>query len=421
MVEEISRLCNISCLKSDPEANIRRVVEEVPCIRSVSSSKTVTVLSSEDGEEDDAGYHQSEDESEEEEIPSSQKLSPGSVDRAMVGTPKKRLQRHRHRSPSPTSSEQDTDTESSSEDDSGENCAYKYHAHTRPQNSLHPSSPRQRHRLRPDGPERRNPEDSEDTVTDVTPLSTPDVSPYQSMNLALGPDGDREGEKKTKEQHKPQESIPPSPLRAAVPKEDSDQGEGDQAFQTVESRLASDLVISCPGGRNRKNYSFTNEEVRRIDRENQRLLHELSRPVPKSRPCSSVAGLVTTPTAHPIHLYHSALNRQREQQRIEKENLAFLRRLESVRPSRGIQRAEQLADYQRQARYSGTARPLHTIPRCSSKTDRSSSRTSPAKGLRPGSAPHHHGSRAASATSVASTTSSVPRSNKEGIPRAAWS
>lgn len=68
----------------------------------------------------------------------------------------------------------------------------------------------------------------------------------------------------------------------------------------------------------RKNYSFSKEEVRMIDRENQRLLRELSRQAEKPGSRSTVPRRSFGP---PPKLYHSALNRQREQQRIERENL----------------------------------------------------------------------------------------------------
>lgn len=82
------------------------------------------------------------------------------------------------------------------------------------------------------------------------------------------------------------------------------------------------LVFRCPGGRNRKNFSFTNDEVRSIDRENQRLLRELSRLSSGSRAGSSSGKKSRGAGSSPcIHLSNSALNRQREQQRIKKENL----------------------------------------------------------------------------------------------------
>lgn len=90
----------------------------------------------------------------------------------------------------------------------------------------------------------------------------------------------------------------------------------------AESQFGGKLDFHYPGGRNRKNYSFSNDEVRRIDRENQRLLRELSRLSPGPRPGSVARKKTNVASSSPLNrLSHSALNRQREQQRIERENL----------------------------------------------------------------------------------------------------
>ena len=91
------------------------------------------------------------------------------------------------------------------------------------------------------------------------------------------------------------------------------------------SQLGGKLVFHGSGGRNRKNYSFTNEEVRSIDHENLRLLRALSRLSPGPRPGSKAGKKVHMTSNSPLsRLSHSALNRQREQQRIERENLVSL-------------------------------------------------------------------------------------------------
>ncbi|KAG5856822.1 cilia- and flagella-associated protein 97-like isoform X1 [Anguilla anguilla] len=56
-------------------------------------------------------------------------------------------------------------------------------------------------------------------------------------------------------------------------------------------------------------------------------------------------------------LYHSAVNRKREMERIDRENQALLKRLDTMKPSRGMSRTEQLADYDRQAPYRGLPAP----------------------------------------------------------------
>ncbi|KAK3507629.1 hypothetical protein QTP70_031677 [Hemibagrus guttatus] len=205
--------------------------------------------------------------------------------------------------------------------------------------------------------------DSDDTVTDVTPLSSPDISPQQSFDLA-----------------------PPTSTGLTLPAPHTDTSvDGQDANTDGEERsgrrLDGTLLVSSPGSasvisgrssasRRRKNYSFTSDEMRRIDRENQRLLHELSRSSTRTSSRSTHRS-----SAPPFRLYHSALNRQREQQRIQRENLAFLKRLESVKPTPGMTRVEQLTDYQRQAGYLGIPTPL--IRPSSGITSRTCTSTSP--------------------------------------------
>lgn len=75
-------------------------------------------------------------------------------------------------------------------------------------------------------------------------------------------------------------------------------------------------------GRARKNYSFSNDEVRHIEHENQRLLRELTRisegPKPGSAHVKKAFVSVNTPLNK---ISHHGLNRLREQKRIERENL----------------------------------------------------------------------------------------------------
>ncbi|XP_036001870.1 protein Daple-like isoform X2 [Fundulus heteroclitus] len=105
--------------------------------------------------------------------------------------------------------------------------------------------------------------------------------------------------------------------------------------------------------RTRKNFSFSDEEVQTMERENQRLLREMSRLSlgPKT------AGMSMVSSNFPVtNLAHSALNRQREQLRIERENLAYLKRLESVQPTLGMRCSEQLVDHQRLVGYPSSSR-----------------------------------------------------------------
>ncbi|TRY84923.1 hypothetical protein DNTS_004021 [Danionella cerebrum] len=212
--------------------------------------------------------------------------------------------------------------------------------------------------------------DSEDTVTDVTPLSSPNMSPSQSIDVSA--------------------DVHQQP--GVTDDKDAADGHGSLSSEgedePVEKQLDRVVVISSPGSMcsSRKNYSFTNDEVRKIDQENHRLLRELSRASAGSRCASSACSKSSSRRSSeaPTRLYHTALNRQREQERIQKENLAFLKRLEAVKPTPGMTRDEQLSDYQQQCRYLGTRNT--TIPSVRLKSSRSSGRTS-----RPGISPRKTG------------------------------
>ncbi|MEE6460810.1 hypothetical protein FKM82_001110 [Ascaphus truei] len=185
-------------------------------------------------------------------------------------------------------------------------------------------------------------EESEDTVTDVTPLSTPDISPIQSFDLAVTSE-------LLKSKIKRQENISKEIYDPEFDQKGNQKALQDamdlnqllKAFMHLDKKEQRNLTVEHPALK--KNYSFSTEEVRHIDRENQRLLRELTRQTSKPRS--------KKPTTNPIRQYHSTLNRQKEQERIERENIAFLKRLDSVKPTVGMTRSEQLMDYQRHAGY----------------------------------------------------------------------
>ncbi|XP_061572970.1 cilia- and flagella-associated protein 97 isoform X2 [Cololabis saira] len=237
--------------------------------------------------------------------------------------------------------------------------------------------------------------ESDDSATDVSPSSSPGSSPLQLPKLTHT---DFEEESHQEQQ---QESAPSSGLGTI---------HMDEVSISLGSQLDHKLVFHYPGGRNRKNYSFSNDEVCRIDRENQRLLRELSRVSPSHRAGSGVGKRAHVVSNLPRTLLsHSAINRQKNQQRIERENLAILKKLESVKPTPGLRRSEQLSDYERQIRYPG-GRSNHL--KCSiTKEGRSRTRTS--------SGPRSVISSAAFADTD-STTTPVPRSKKLNAARPAW-
>lgn len=204
--------------------------------------------------------------------------------------------------------------------------------------------------------------------------------------------------------------MPSSGLRDMHQEEDSDQ-DVDECSLRTESHLEGELIFHHPGQRRRKNYSFSNDEARHIERENHRLLREISRHSPAPRPGSS-ARKKTHPASKSsfIRLSHSALNRQREQQRIERDNLAFLKRLQTAKPTPGLKRSEQLQDFQRQAAYLGPS----SYPMSTRKKEKSPSKTPSAAGPRPGSSAPHSSSAASPSPDPGDTP--VPRQRERVQP-----
>ncbi|XP_075842826.1 cilia- and flagella-associated protein 97 isoform X2 [Microtus pennsylvanicus] len=197
-------------------------------------------------------------------------------------------------------------------------------------------------------------EESEDAVTDLTPLSTPDISPIQSFEQGMSHDQKvkvKRQENVSRDVYEDVEALKhePRPLKSARRKEKQGQNFAPKssvfdanldhrskqkvlhdtmdlnhllkAFLQLDKKGPQKHHFEQPSVMPRKNYSFTREEVRQIDRENQRLLKELSRQAEKPGSKNTIPG---RSIGHPPKLYHSALNRQREQQRIERENLEEL-------------------------------------------------------------------------------------------------
>ncbi|XP_033986118.1 cilia- and flagella-associated protein 97 isoform X1 [Trematomus bernacchii] len=233
---------------------------------------------------------------------------------------------------------------------------------------------------------------TEGTVTNVSRLSSPDTSPLQSLDL-------NHTEGCLKEQRQ-EERVPSSGL--------SDMHQDvDECSLRTDSHLEGELVFRHPGRRIRKNYSFSNDEAQRIERENHRLLREISRHSPAPRPGSSARKKIHPASKSPfIRLSHSALNRQREQQRIERDNLALLKRLQIAKPTPGLKRSEQLQDFQRQAAYFGAS----SYPMSTNKKKKSPSKTPSAAGPRPGSSAPHSSSAASPSPDPGDTP--VPRTKR---------
>lgn len=97
----------------------------------------------------------------------------------------------------------------------------------------------------------------------------------------------------------------------------------------------------------RMNMSFSNEKVKSIDAENQRLLKNLLHTKSSQNP-------PTVMRKKPQIRFKSAssINRNKRQQEIERENLRLLHRLQSVKPSNALARNTLLSDHLKQEQYS---------------------------------------------------------------------
>ncbi|KAM9363691.1 cilia- and flagella-associated protein 97 [Symphorus nematophorus] len=414
--EERSRASSMSSLSctSDKVINDRSDSDEDSNLHTKGPNGTFMALLAETREVDDKDvYSHSPNESEDEALPSNAKHLRGRNKQS----PKKRIRNRHTRSPSPTSTEASVDADSESSCSSSSRRS-SLDSPTPPRSSKSSLSPgARRARVGSAGSwdvPASHTEESDDTVTDVSPLSSPDCSPLQSLDL--NHTEAEEGSLKEQQQQQQEEegSVPSSGLSDTHQDEDSDQ-DVDECSLSSESQLGGQLAFHCPGRSNRKNFSFTNDEVRSIDRENQRLLRELSRCSPRPRPGSTTGKKTRMASNSPlIRISHSALNRQREQQRIERENLAFLKRLESVKPSPGLKRSEQLADYQRHVGYLGG--PSYPVSMSTTKKGRLTSKTP--SGPRSVSSAQHN-SRAVSTTTDSSNTP-IRRSKKTSAARPAW-
>lgn len=186
LCEDRSRPSSTSSLLSfEEKSEADGELDKNPSTHVQITAKIPTGLSAEengkDNENDDEdGYRRSDEDTEEE--PDQKPKSKA----ANYSLPRKSSGKFRSENHSPGSSSKSDSSYSSVEDSSASDSS--------PQRKR-AGSPPYRAKLgalaRREKP-RLPPEESEDTVTDVTPLSTPDISPVQSFELALRKEGERE-------------------------------------------------------------------------------------------------------------------------------------------------------------------------------------------------------------------------------------
>ncbi|KAG8185715.1 hypothetical protein JTE90_000704 [Oedothorax gibbosus] len=186
--------------------------------------------------------------------------------------------------------------------------------------------------------------DGSDSITDVSPLPSPytcdtpderklDQKPSLEEAKKDGVKFNEEVEKKSCEKC---DTIDFRELVKAMNRLQMKQNS--RSISTCSGRCSSPVLTHK--AKCRKNLSFTNEEVRKIDSDNQNLLKKIVAQQNRTK----------APSAASVHIRpSSAVNRQRQQRQIELENLALLKRLETTKPSKNLSRSHLLRDFDRRS------------------------------------------------------------------------
>ncbi|KAK3605423.1 hypothetical protein CHS0354_007504 [Potamilus streckersoni] len=269
-------------------------------------------------------------------------------------------------------------------------------------------------------PRRNSLSDSNNSdITEVSPLVTPQSTPRaQSSSDIYGK------HVKTDQQYK----IPEDDSVGTNIKLDSDKIDLNVLMQCMaeidyekQQRLKANtrrvmFAPARPNDRPRSNYSFPADRVKLIEQENQRLLNEILKNDPRQNSKPKAKQKTKQIPVPPQRLTPSAVNRQREQRKIEMQNLQFLKRLHGIKASKGMAREEQLKEFEETMHYGvplGAALPIKTEtlyrPGNTSSTT-NSVYGSGGKRSRPSSAKSN-----ASVTSIRSSVRSRPSSAKSNV------
>ncbi|XP_050417362.2 cilia- and flagella-associated protein 97 [Patella vulgata] len=193
--------------------------------------------------------------------------------------------------------------------------------------------------------------DSESEITDVSPLSSAQNSPRRKKKNRKHRDHDERdqiGRDQNTENLNQCENLDLNVLMDAVSELDKDK----------RIKANTRRVMFAPHERQSRenNYSYSKERAKLIEKENQRLLNEILHSVDnRDRP-------VTRSQYAPVirRMTPSAINRERQQRKIEAENLALLRRLQKAKPTRGMSKAEQDQQYKKTMLYGVPVSTLHS-------------------------------------------------------------
>lgn len=271
---------------------------------------------------------------------------------------------------------------------------------------------------------------SDSEMTDVSPLSSPKQSPRSHNGHNHVQYDDVPNIKLENKQ------LDLSVLMDAVQEIEREQQRNERL--KINSRR---VMFAPPKGKQiseHGNFTYDQNRAKTIEKENQRLLKEIMKHVGPNKK-KQIHKVPAEPYVQ--RLTPSAVNRKRDQRRIESENLQMLRRLQTTHSTRGMSRDEQLTDYKRTVLYGvpvaavqpyeGTmgqrTRSLTSVfssttnSTMRSRRSRPGSAKSTASTLRPGSAKSIGSLRPGSAKSVRSICSTTRMGSAKSVDnRPAW-
>ncbi|KAL5012905.1 hypothetical protein ScPMuIL_011456 [Solemya velum] len=207
---------------------------------------------------------------------------------------------------------------------------------------------------------------SDSDMTDVSPLGSPEPSPSMPRKNKKVTITNHTLEHKP-EQHSPEYNHERNPGDVLLKTSQIDMGILMHAVSEIEKerqdRIKANtrrVMFAPPKKYEKDNYSFNSDRTKIIEKENQRLLKELMKHIsstgkhkdqnaePKKNLSMSSTSSSTSSSRRPTT---AAINRRKDQHRIEGENWGLLQRLKKAQPTRGMSRNEQLTEYQQAVRY----------------------------------------------------------------------
>lgn len=218
--------------------------------------------------------------------------------------------------------------------------------------------------------------DTDSEVTDVSPLNSPRAARYSKSRNTEDTLSDRARQSKPPVSPMHTKSSRSRPTSAHTGNKDQVSSRVENLLQanhdSVDMKLLLEAVLEMererkhtydrssrassagrsqkfkpagPAPQPKKNYSFRNDQVRKIDLENQRMMKSIMHCAKQAKQTKKRVKAKPVVQQIPSKAPTAAINRSKEQQRIERENQALLQRLQQTKATRPVQRERLMHDY----------------------------------------------------------------------------